>query len=200
LHADVPVPLLHEPPRIRLDVLKRLAARVGVRVDGRAALASEQLIHRHPSPLAEDVPQRHVHAAERIAQHGPVSPVRTDERRLPHVLDRQRVLADEEWLEVFVDGRFNRPRTLRECGAAEAVQPRLVGEHLDDHQPNARRRGEDGADVRDLQRRQIPGRRGWLSEGGLTGSRRNQRCKTNSQGGTMQQFSTIHGRLLCSVD
>ena len=59
-------------------------------------------------PLALDVPERHVDAAHRVEQHRAVPPVRADVGRLPDVLDLVGVAADQERLEVLLDGRLHR--------------------------------------------------------------------------------------------
>src|SRR5262249_61033379 len=100
LHADVPLPLLQQRPGRLLHSLERVAARVAVGVHGLAALAPEELVNGQPGPLAEDVPQGHINAADRVPEHRAVPPVRADEARLPGVLDQHWVLADEERPEV----------------------------------------------------------------------------------------------------
>ena len=90
----------------------------------------------------------------------PVAPVRADVGGLPDVLDLVGVAADEERLQVLLDGGLDDQRALGEGGAAEAVQARLAGHDLDDDEADAVGRGEDRLDVGDLQRRQAPsGRR-----------------------------------------
>src|SRR5581483_1953268 len=144
LRPDVPLPLGDQFAGGLLDLLERLPAGVPVRLDRLAALPAEQLVHRHPGALAEDVPQGHVHAADGVAEDRPVAPVRADEARLPHVLDAERVLAEEERPEVLVDGGLDGADALGEGGAAEAVEPRLAGLDLDDDEADAGGRGEDG--------------------------------------------------------
>ena len=131
LGTDVAVAFVHESADALLNLLQHGAAGVSIQVHGFAALAAEQLVHRHSGPLAENVPQGHVHAADGVAQHRAVAPYDDDERRLPDVLDLQRIFAEEERLEVLVHSRFDDPRPLGEGGAAESVQARLAGHHLD---------------------------------------------------------------------
>src|SRR5262249_49859630 len=121
-----------------LDVLEVAAGGVAVGVDGLAAFAAEELIHGHAGPLAEDVPQGHVHAADGVVEHRAVAPVGADERGLPDVLDLGGVLADEERLEEAVDGGLNHASALGEGGTAQAVEPRLAGGHLDDDKADLR--------------------------------------------------------------
>src|SRR5574339_398697 len=93
-------------------------------------LAAEQLIERHLRPLRLDVPQRNIDAAHRVEQDRSIAPVRTDVARLPDVLDRVDVSANEKWLEVLFDRGVDDTRALRECRAAPADQAGLGGFHL----------------------------------------------------------------------
>ena len=52
----------------------------------------------------------------------------------------------------LLDGRGHGMVALGERGASDPVKPRLARDHLDDHQPDAIRRGEDCLDIGDLQR------------------------------------------------
>ena len=72
LHANVPVALPHVGPYLLLDAGKIAAAGVAVGVDRPPALAAEELIDGHAGPFAEDIPQRDVHAAERMFNTGPL--------------------------------------------------------------------------------------------------------------------------------
>ena len=92
----------------------------------------------------------HVHAAQGVAQHRAVAPVGADEGRLPKVFDAQRVLAQQEGLQVAVHGRGDYAGPLGEGGAAQAVQARLAGQHLDHHQPDARGRRQDRLHIGNL--------------------------------------------------
>src|SRR5262249_9936264 len=86
------------------DFFERVTAGVAIRIDRLAALAPEELVDRHACALAEDIPQGHVDAADGVAEHRPVAPVRAEEAGTLNVLDGGRVLADEEGLEEAVDG------------------------------------------------------------------------------------------------
>src|SRR5262249_52744261 len=121
LDADVPPALVHQLPGLPGDVLERRAAGVAVGVHGPAALAAPELVDRQPRPLAGDVPQGHVRPADGVAQDRAVAPVGADEGRLPDVLDLQRVLADEERLEVLLDRRLYHAGPLGEGRTAQAV-------------------------------------------------------------------------------
>ena len=105
-------------------------ARVGVAVHRLARLAPEELVHGHPGLSPLDVPQRHVDAADRVVEDGPVPPVRARVEGLPGVLDAVRGLADEEGLEVAIDRGRHEVGPLRERGAAVAVQAVLVRRDL----------------------------------------------------------------------
>ena len=87
LDADVPEALLHRPFDARLDLLEVVAAAMRVAGHREAALAPEQLVDRHVGPLALDVPQGLVQAAQGIVQHRAVAPVGAGVGVLPHVLD-----------------------------------------------------------------------------------------------------------------
>src|SRR5207247_3313990 len=63
LHADVPPTRLLGRDHRLFHILKRAAVGVPIGVDRIAALATEELIDRQAGALADDVPQRHVHAA-----------------------------------------------------------------------------------------------------------------------------------------
>src|SRR5690348_17224091 len=76
LGADVAVALLHETTSALLDLLEVRAAGVAIHVYGLAALAAEQLIDRHTGAFTENVPQRHVYAADGVAEHRAVPPIR----------------------------------------------------------------------------------------------------------------------------
>src|SRR5438105_13488718 len=79
--------LLHAPPDGMFHLGKRIPRGMDVGIDGVAALAAKQLIHRQPRAFTKDVPQGHIDAAHRVTEHRPVSPIRADEGRLPDVLD-----------------------------------------------------------------------------------------------------------------
>ena len=150
LHADVPVAEGHALARAVFDFLEVASVGVVVARGAEAALAAEQLVDGHAGPLALDVPERDVHAAHRVEQHRAVAPVGADVGGLPDVLDLVDVAADEERLQVLLDGRLHDVGALRERGAAQAVEARLARLHLHHHQPDAVGRREDRLDVADL--------------------------------------------------
>ena len=57
------------------------------------------------------------------------------------VVDAIRGLADQERLQILLDGRDDQIGALREGAAAVAVEAVLIGQHLHDDQPHARRAG-----------------------------------------------------------
>ena len=111
LAAHVPVVLLHVPLDVLRHFLGRCAVGVDVRVRRLPALSAEELVHGHARPFPLDVPQRHVHAGDRVVQHRAVAPVPVHHGRLPQVLDIVRVLADEEGVSGGVRWRCGRPGT-----------------------------------------------------------------------------------------
>ena len=119
------------------DGFDRGAAGVAIRIDRLPAFAAEQLIHRQAGPLTQDVPQRHIDAAQRVVQHRPVPPIAAEPRRLRNVLDLRGVFADQKRPQIFIDGSGHDAGPLRERGAAQAIQARLAGRHFHDNQPSA---------------------------------------------------------------
>ena len=149
LAAHVPVVLGHVPQDVLRHFLGRCAVGVDVRVRRLPALSAEELVHGHARPFPLDVPQRHVHAGDRVVQDRAVAPVAVHHGRLPQVLDIVRVLADEEGFQVVFDGGVDGPEPLGECGAAQAVEAGFGGQELDDDQARTGRLGQDGPDVGD---------------------------------------------------
>jgi len=147
LAADVAEALLQEAARVLLHLGERGTRSVDVDRHCLAALAAEQLVERHPSPLGLDVPQRLVDATEGVVQHRPAPPVAAQVARLPDVLDAVNVAPEHKGAQILVNGRRHGERPLGEGGAAEAVQAVLAGQNLDDHQADAVRRSQDGLDV-----------------------------------------------------
>ena len=64
--------------------------------------------------LALDVPQGHVDAGDGVVQHRAVAPVAVDHRHLKGLFDPRDVAADDERLEVMLDGRVYRVEALGE--------------------------------------------------------------------------------------
>src|SRR5439155_24046306 len=87
LDADVAESVLHRRACARLHFLEAAPARMKVTVGAVADLAAQELIQRHPRPLAPDVPDREVDAAHRVEQDGAVTPVGAHVAGLPDVFD-----------------------------------------------------------------------------------------------------------------
>src|SRR5690606_32642502 len=107
--------------------LRRWSASVGVAIDGKPALSSQQLVYRYTQQLAFDIPQGLIQAAQRVIQHRSVAPVRTYIGGLPDIFDVVHVFAAAKIIQVFVDGRNHSMGALAESGAAHTIQTRLVG-------------------------------------------------------------------------
>ena len=93
----------------------------------------------------------------------------------------------------------DRERPLRERGAAQPVEARLARQHLDDHQPDPVRRGEDRPHVGDLQRRESARCRRLLPVG-LRAARSTTQHPRHAQHGSgghqPHEIASNHGRLL----
>src|SRR5262249_45974045 len=120
LGANITVALLQKSARGLFDLLKVRSAGVAIGIDRLPALTAQELIDRKTGTLAEDVPQSHVDAAERIAEYRAVAPVGADKRGLPDILDPQRILAQYEGFQVAVDGRLDHTGALGKGCAAQA--------------------------------------------------------------------------------
>ena len=119
-------------------------AAAGVSLDPVAA-GAEQLVDRQLRDLAGDVPQRDVDAADRL--HHDAAPAvlpGAREHLLPQPLDQQRVLADQQRLQGFLDD--GRGRAAAETGLADA-DGAVIGFDLDE-QRAALRLHPGGARVR----------------------------------------------------
>ena len=80
-------------------------AAIGVPVYHRrlTAFAAQQIIHRHIGNFALDVPQCHIHAADRVVQYRAVAPVGVDHHHMPQIVDIAGVAALQQRVEVIVD-------------------------------------------------------------------------------------------------
>ena len=119
---------------------------IGMAID-HAALArraAEQLIDRQPRELALDVPQGHVDRRDRRHRHGPATPIGALIEKLPDILDPVRVAPDQTGDDML-------RKIGRDCQLA-AVERRIA---------------DAGRAVVafDLQRREIPARRGQYHPG-----------------------------------
>src|ERR1700722_16056276 len=117
---------------------------MGIAVDGETGLAAEQLIDGHIGAFAFDVPKGLVEPAECVVEDGPVAPVGADEEGLPEVFYVVYFFADAEIGHVVVDSGHDYFGSLREGGAAHAVEAGFGGLYLYDDQVGALRGGSDG--------------------------------------------------------
>ena len=153
LEPDVAVALRHGLLRAVHDLRHFAPADAGVAGGRFAALPAQQLIDGHPRLASLDVPERLVDAADGVVQHRAVAPVGAVVAGLPGVVDPVGRLADQERLQVFLDGGNHQVGPLRERGAPVAVQSGLIGGDLDHDQPDSARLCGNHADVLDLRRR-----------------------------------------------
>jgi hypothetical protein len=126
-----------------------------VSVEGRSVptFTSQKLIYRHIGPLPLDIPQGHVHAAERVVEDGAVPPVGTNKGRLKNILDLVRVFANEKRFQIFVHRCGNRERSLRERSTPKPIEPRFAGYNFHDHQSYPVWCRENGFYIGNLQHR-----------------------------------------------
>jgi hypothetical protein len=129
LQLQLGVAGVHERGRlvgVRLGLVDEEVADDGHRC---AAHAAEQFGHRHAQRLALDVQQRHLDAGDRVGgDRGPVAGVFLHAVQQP--LEAQRVLADEELLELAFDDRLDDRE--RRPGRLPDADDALVGLDLED--------------------------------------------------------------------
>src|SRR5262245_55646429 len=97
-----------------------------------ATFTTEQLVQRHTSTLAFDVPERCIDSTQRVHEDRAVAPVRALIHRLPKVFDIVRVFARQERSEVLFDCSSNGAYSLGKRCAAESVKARFARLDLDD--------------------------------------------------------------------
>jgi hypothetical protein len=114
------------------DVGVVVSAGVGVEIDGFAGLAAGELVDGHPGLAALDVPKSLVDTADGVVEDGPVLPVGAVIAALPGVFDPVGWFADQEWLEVELDGGLDKVGALGKGSASVAVKTILIGCNLDD--------------------------------------------------------------------
>ena len=131
LNANVLITLFLEFQDVVQDFVFLQA--VGVRVTGRCftAFAAQKLVDGHPRAFALDVPQRDIHAGDRVVEYGTVAPVPVDHGHLPDVFDAVDVASDEKRFQVFFEGGMYGVKSLRKRGAAETVETGLRREDFD---------------------------------------------------------------------
>ena len=149
LHADDLNAILHESLHAVADLFQSAAVRMAVNARSLAHLAAQQVINRHVGHLALDVPQRLIHAGDRVVEHGAVAPVSADHAHLPDVLNAGNILAHQQGLHVVGHRVGHGDPALGIGCAADAVKTRLRSDNLDDDQRNSLRRGADRVNVFD---------------------------------------------------
>ena len=141
--------LFHIAFRAVDDLLKLGTVSVSISVGGLAAFAAGELIDRHASLAAFDIPQRLIDPADGIVQHGAVLPIRAVVAGLPDVLDAIGSFIQQKGSQIFLDRRLHQIGALRKCGATVAVESVLVGGDLHHRQTHALGLAFDDADVLD---------------------------------------------------
>src|ERR1700728_3447459 len=167
LHAHIAEALVHEMASLVDGLLKFGSGSVGVAIGGLATLAPKELIDGHTRLAAFDIPQRLVHAADGIIQHGAVAPIGAVIAGLPDIVDAVGVFTDQKRAQIFFDRGVDQFGALRERSAAVAVQAVLIGSDFDHGEPQAGRRGGDDAYVLDDWRTQSASGLGGLRLGVL---------------------------------
>ena len=144
LHADFPVAPLPQRLHPLQGLLRVGPLRMGIAGNARPAFSSEQLVEGHPRQLSLNIPQRHIHAGQRVVEHRSVAPIAHSHGGLPDILNIGRVLADQERTQIFFNDGHHRQIPMGKGGAAHAVQAGLTGFYLHRHQIDALRRCADG--------------------------------------------------------
>ncbi len=116
-----------------VEVLHPPAAQVAIRPDVIPHGATPQLRTRHSGDLARDIPQRQIDPGDSRGADNPMAvPEMLAVHHLPQMLDPARVLAHHQ-LGQILHRTHHRPRVPFQRRLAPAVQPRLIGQHLDKH-------------------------------------------------------------------
>ena len=152
LDADVPVASLHRLAHLVFQLRQFARGGMGVQRGRGAHLASQQFVHRQVGALAHNVPQRAIDTGKCVVQRDALPEVGRQVGRLPDVLNVIHVPADDERLQVIVDGGDHGQGPLPVRRAAYPVKPRLACHHLHHHQVIAARLSHDGLHVGDLYR------------------------------------------------
>ena len=101
---------------------------------GFARFAAQQIADGHAGALAFDIPKRLVDAGDGVVEHGTIAPVTVHHRHIPNLFNAVDIAPEQEGFQVALDGGCDGEDALGEGGAAQAVQPRLGGNDLDDAQ------------------------------------------------------------------
>ena len=155
-HTNVFIAARHGLTHVFDHVFGLGASGIGEHLRGFAALAAPQIVDRHSSLPALDVPQRLIHAADGVVEHRAVAPVGAVVAHLPRVLDTVGRFADEQRLQVSFDRQVDEVSALRESGAAVAEQAVLIGHDFDDAQASPGRLRGNHAHVFDPGRGHAP--------------------------------------------
>src|SRR5258708_1666685 len=135
-----------------VEVLHPPTPEVRVEADVIAYRAPPQLVDRRAERLSQDVPQRHVDAAQGCGPHSSVCvPEGLPIHDLPEVFDSAWILPDDERAEVF-DGADYGLRLPLKCCLAPTPQAVLVGQHLDEDPVAHPSVANKSLDTRDLHR------------------------------------------------
>ena len=119
------------------------ATGMSVAIHRKAAFAAEQLVHRHAGALALDVPERLIESAQGVVQHRPVAPVALHQVHLKKLFAARDIFTKHKRLDVLFDGSIGGAEALGKGGAAQPIQARLGGQHLDDDKAGPRPGGLD---------------------------------------------------------
>ena len=129
---------------------------IGVAEDAVAHPAAEKLMDRRAERLAEDVPAGDLDRGD----HGAVDVAAVERDAVEHALgkraDAQRILADDEMLEL-ADAGLGRADEAVERALADAVEPR-IGVHLDEEPVLPAGADSEGLDAGDAHDRSPSGR------------------------------------------
>ena len=105
-----------------MDLLQRVSVRVAV--DGHALthFPAQQAVQRKAGALALDVPQGHVDAGDRVADHGSVTPVPVVLHQIPQFFNAVDVAPDQQGAQIFLDHARHGFAPVGKRGAAQPVQ------------------------------------------------------------------------------
>ena len=101
LGTDREIPLVHMPLEVCTQLVQCRPAGVAVNQNPVAGSTPEQLVHRKPSDLSLDVPQRDIDRRDCGHRDRSAPPIGAPVEVLPGVLDPARIAADEQWADVI---------------------------------------------------------------------------------------------------
>src|SRR3569833_4600899 len=126
---------------------------MAVELDGFAGLAAQQLIDRHATTLAQNVPQSAIDAAERVIAFGTRAEILLHISRLPDVLDLIAALADHERLKTGLDISLRGSRHFLAGCRTQTIKAGLAGDDLHDRPVRPAGRRADQLNILDGERR-----------------------------------------------